>query len=113
MVLLTSTKPHVNEAVGASRPHDRAQQGVSSHMRSQLFDAANAEVNTGERWVKQNSKMVKVTLGGDVLAVKGSMVAYQGQVTFTHQGAGSVGKMIRRALTNEDFRGRFQLIDVG
>jgi uncharacterized protein (AIM24 family) len=71
-------------------------------MRSPLFDAANAEVNTGERWVKQNSKMVKVTLGPDVLAVKGAMVAYQGQVTFTHQGAGSVGKMIRRALTSED-----------
>jgi uncharacterized protein (AIM24 family) len=71
-------------------------------MRSQLFDAANAEVNTGERWVRQNSKMVKVTLGPDVLALKGAMVAYQGQVTFTHQGAGSVGKMIRRALTSED-----------
>lgn len=71
-------------------------------MRSQLFDAANTEVNTGERWVRQSSKMVKVALGGDVLAVKGAMVAYQGQVAFTHQGSGSVGKMIRRALTNED-----------
>ncbi|HEX2810694.1 MAG TPA: AIM24 family protein, partial [Kineosporiaceae bacterium] len=72
-------------------------------MRSQLFDTANAEVNTGERWSKQNSKMVKVTLAGqDVLAVKGAMVAYQGQVTFNHEGSGSVGKFIRRALTNED-----------
>lgn len=71
-------------------------------MRSHLFDAANAEVATGERWVKQNSKMARVALGDDVLAVKGSMVAYQGQVTFTHQGSGSVGKFIRRALTNED-----------
>lgn len=73
-------------------------------MRSQLFDAANAEVNTGERWVKQNSKMVKTTVlpGQDVLAVKGAMVAYQGQVTFNHEGSGSVGKFIRRALTNED-----------
>jgi uncharacterized protein (AIM24 family) len=71
-------------------------------MRSQLFDAVNAEVDTGERWVKQSSKMVKVTLGDDVLAVKGSMVAYQGQVTFGHEGSGSVGKMIRRVLTSED-----------
>ncbi|HET9658235.1 MAG TPA: AIM24 family protein [Kineosporiaceae bacterium] len=71
-------------------------------MRSALFEPANAEITTGERWIKQNSKMVKVTLGPDVLAVKGAMVAYQGQVTFTHQGAGSVGKMIRRALTSED-----------
>jgi uncharacterized protein (AIM24 family) len=73
-------------------------------VRSQLFDAANAEVNTGERWVKQNSKMVKATVlpGQDVLAVKGAMVAYQGQVSFNHEGSGSVGKFIRRALTNED-----------
>jgi uncharacterized protein (AIM24 family) len=73
-------------------------------VRSQLFDAANAEVNTGERWIKQNSKMVKATVapGQDVLAVKGAMVAYQGQVAFNHEGSGSVGKFIRRALTNED-----------
>jgi uncharacterized protein (AIM24 family) len=71
-------------------------------MRSALFEPANAEITTGERWIKQNPKMVKVTLGPDVLSVKGAMVAYQGQVTFTHQGAGSVGKMIRRALTSED-----------
>jgi uncharacterized protein (AIM24 family) len=71
-------------------------------MRSQLFDPANAEVATGERWIKQSSKMVKVTLGSDVLAVKGAMVAYQGQVTFNHEGSGSLGKFIRRALTNED-----------
>jgi uncharacterized protein (AIM24 family) len=71
-------------------------------VRSQLFDAANAEVQTGERWVKQNSKMVRTTLGPDVLAAKGAMVAYQGQITFNHEGSGSVGKFIRRALTNED-----------
>ncbi len=71
-------------------------------MRSTLFDTANVEVQTQERWAKQSSKMVKVTLGGDVLAVKGAMVAYQGQVTFNHEGSGSLGKFIRRALTNED-----------
>ena len=71
-------------------------------MRSHLFDTANAEVQTGERWVKQNSKMVRTALGPDVLAVKGVMVAYQGQITFHHEGSGSVGKFIRRALTSED-----------
>ena len=71
-------------------------------MRSHLFDAANAEAQTGERWVKQNGKMVRVALGDDVLAVKGAMVAYQGQVSFTHEGSGSLGKFIRRAITNED-----------
>jgi uncharacterized protein (AIM24 family) len=71
-------------------------------MRSTLFETANAEVQTQERWVRQSGKMIKATLGADVLAVKGSMVAYQGQVTFNHEGSGSVGKFIRRALTNED-----------
>jgi uncharacterized protein (AIM24 family) len=71
-------------------------------VRSQLFDAANAEVQTGERWVKQNGRMVRTTLGADVLAAKGAMVAYQGQITFNHEGSGSVGKFIRRALTSED-----------
>jgi len=71
-------------------------------VRSPIFDAANAEVQSVERWVKQNSKMVKVTLGPDVLAAKGAMVAYQGQVTFNHEGSGSVAKFLKRALTNED-----------
>ena len=71
-------------------------------MRSHLFDAANAEVQSAERWVKQSGKMLKATLGPDVLAAKGAMVAYQGQVRFEHQGSGSLGKFVRRALTNED-----------
>jgi uncharacterized protein (AIM24 family) len=71
-------------------------------VRSHLFDAANAEVAAGQRWVKQNSKMARVTLGGDVLAVKGAMVAFQGQVAFHHEGSGSIGKLVRRTLTNED-----------
>jgi uncharacterized protein (AIM24 family) len=73
-------------------------------MRSQLFDATNAEVATGERWAKQSPKMAKATVvpGQDILAIKGAMVAYQGQVTFNHEGSGSLGKFVRRALTSED-----------
>ena len=71
-------------------------------MRSHLFDSANAEVTSAERWVKQSGKMLKVTLGADVMAAKGAMVAYQGQVRFEHQGSGGLGKFVRRALTNED-----------
>jgi uncharacterized protein (AIM24 family) len=71
-------------------------------VRSHLFDTANAEAQTTERWYKQNGKMLRTTLGADVLAVKGAMVAYQGNVTFNHEGSGSVGRFIRRALTSED-----------
>jgi uncharacterized protein (AIM24 family) len=71
-------------------------------VRSQLFDTANAEVQTGERWYKQNGKMIRTSFGADVLAVKGAMVAYQGNITFNHEGSGNLGRFIRRALTNED-----------
>jgi uncharacterized protein (AIM24 family) len=71
-------------------------------VRSHLFDTANAEAQTTERWYKQNGKMLRTTLGADVLAVKGAMVAYQGNITFNHEGSGNLGRFIRRALTNED-----------
>lgn len=71
-------------------------------MRSHLFDAANAEVSTGERWLRQNGKMVKVTLGDDVLSAKGAMVAYQGEVTFNHEGSGSLGRFVRKAMSSDD-----------
>ncbi len=71
-------------------------------MRSELFSEASQEVQSGERFVKQSPKMLRVGLGPDVLALKGSMVAFQGQVQFHHEGSGSVGKFLKRALTNED-----------
>ncbi len=71
-------------------------------MRSELFGSASQEVQTGERFVKQSNKMLRVVVGPDVLALKGSMVAFQGNVQFNHEGSGSLGKFLRRALTNED-----------
>ena len=40
-------------------------------------------------------------LNGDVLARQGSMVAYQGQVDFNYQGAGGVGKFLKKSFTGE------------
>ena len=71
-------------------------------MRSHLFDAALQEQQSAEAWTMQSSKMLKVTLGPDVLAAKGVMVAYQGDVQFHHEGAGSVNKMLKKMLTSED-----------
>jgi uncharacterized protein (AIM24 family) len=71
-------------------------------MRSHLFDTANAEVQTEQRWAQQSSKMLKATLGPPVVAAKGAMVAYQGQVRFEHKSAGGLGKFVRRTLTSED-----------
>ncbi|MDP9395025.1 MAG: AIM24 family protein [Actinomycetota bacterium] len=71
-------------------------------MRSELFSPGSQEIQTTERYVKQSPKLLRVALGSDVLALKGSMVAYQGRVEFNHEGSGSLGKFLRRALTNED-----------
>lgn len=71
-------------------------------MRSDLFEKSNLEVSTSERFVLQNSQMLKVALGPDVLAAKGSMVAYQGQVQFHHEKSGSVAKLVKKVVTSEN-----------
>jgi len=71
-------------------------------MKSELFAQANLEVQAQQRFALQNSQMLRVSLGADVLAVKGAMVAYQGRIRFDHESAGSMGKMLKRALTSED-----------
>ncbi|GEK78885.1 AIM24 family protein [Agrococcus baldri] len=71
-------------------------------MRSELFAEANQERQSGDRWVKQSSKMLRVNVAGgrDVLAAKGAMVAYQGQIEFQHEGAGA-GRMLKKLVTGE------------
>ncbi|GHE04655.1 AIM24 family protein [Streptomyces alanosinicus] len=51
-------------------------------MQSPLF--AHNDLQTQERWSLQNSQLLRVTLEGhdDILARKGTMVAYQGMVEF-------------------------------
>ncbi len=71
-------------------------------MKSELFDQSNLEVQAQERFGLQNSQLLRVSLGPDVLAVKGSMVAYQGQVRFDHEKSGSMGKLLKKMLTSED-----------
>ena len=71
-------------------------------MQSALFEQANLEVQAQQRFVLQNPQMLRVHLGGDVLAVKGAMVAYQGQVRFDHEKAGSMGKLFKKVVTGED-----------
>ncbi|MFZ2503713.1 MAG: AIM24 family protein [Nocardioides sp.] len=72
-------------------------------MRSDLFDQSNLEVADGaQRFALQNSQLLRVSLGPDVLAVKGAMVAYQGQVKFHHEKAGGFGKLMKKVLTSED-----------
>ncbi len=71
-------------------------------MRSELFDQSLQENETTQRFVQQNSQMLRVALGEPVLAVKGSMVAFQGQIQFEHEKAGSMGKLLKKMVTSED-----------
>lgn len=71
-------------------------------MRSSLFSQEYLEATATGDFALQNSKMLRVNLtGGAVMARQGSMVAYQGQVTFDYQSAGGIGKMLKKAVTGE------------
>ena len=66
-----------------------------------LSDDKYSERDTNERVSLQNSKMLKVELGADVLARQGSMVAFQGSIDFDYEGSGGVGKFLKKAVTGE------------
>jgi uncharacterized protein (AIM24 family) len=60
------------------------------------------ETEGGEAFRLQNSKLLKVELTGEEIQTKlGAMVAYQGDVRFEHAGSGGLGRMLKKAVTNE------------
>jgi uncharacterized protein (AIM24 family) len=71
-------------------------------MRSAIFDTQNVPVGSEERYALQNSRMLRVGLGPDVLATKGAMVGYRGNVDFHHEKAGSLAKLGKKLLTGEN-----------
>jgi uncharacterized protein (AIM24 family) len=59
------------------------------------------EVTPAGRFTLQNSSLLKVRLDNNSIQAKlGSMVAYQGEVRFEHQGGG-LGRFFKKALTGE------------
>lgn len=89
----TTTDPAPPTMAAAARP-------AAGGVRSDLLDGGYAETGSGEVVILQNRKMLKVTLGPDVYARQGAMVAFQGAVDFDYQGSG-VGKFLKKALTGE------------
>ena len=60
------------------------------------------ETKSQDAFALQNSKLLKVRLDQVTIQAKlGSMVAYQGDVTFEHAGSGGVGRMLKKAVTGE------------
>src|SRR4051812_9547262 len=60
------------------------------------------EVESQNAFSLQNPKLLKVELNQVTVQAKlGSMVAYQGEVTFAHAGSGGLGRMLKKAVTGE------------
>ncbi|MTD46783.1 AIM24 family protein [Conexibacter sp. W3-3-2] len=60
------------------------------------------EIESTESFHLQNSKLLKVELNQVTIQAKlGSMVAYQGDVSFEHAGSGGLGKFMKKAVTGE------------
>jgi uncharacterized protein (AIM24 family) len=60
------------------------------------------ETQSSDSFTLQNSKLLKVSLSGHTIQAKvGSMVAYQGDVSFEHAGSGGMGRMLKKAVTGE------------
>ncbi|WP_174551512.1 AIM24 family protein [Rhodococcoides kyotonense] len=74
--------------------------GGHQPMKSDLFAPAHSEV-PGAGIQKQGSKMCRVGMNGDVMARAGSMVAYQGDLSFEAKGSGGFGRAVRQALSGE------------
>ena len=62
------------------------------------------EAPTTGRWTKQNDHLVKVTLGPEAYARRGSMVAYQGNIEFDRKGSGGLQGMIEGAVTGQGLK---------
>ena len=60
------------------------------------------ETQSQDAFALQNSKLLKVRLEAVTVQAKlGSMVAYQGDVTFEHAGSGGMSRMLKKAMTGE------------
>jgi uncharacterized protein (AIM24 family) len=60
------------------------------------------ETQSTDAFALQNSKLLKVALNQVTVQAKvGSMVGYQGEVTFEHAGSGGMGRLLKKAVTGE------------
>jgi uncharacterized protein (AIM24 family) len=60
------------------------------------------ETQSDNAFALQNSKLLKVSLDQITIQAKaGSMVAYQGDVSFEHAGSGGMSRMLKKAVSGE------------
>ncbi|MFI6318780.1 AIM24 family protein [Nonomuraea sp. NPDC050556] len=68
-------------------------------MRSSVFGNLDPQ-HAPPGFALANSKMLRVQLP-EVLARQGSMVAFQGQMSFDYEGSGGMGKLFKKVVTGE------------
>lgn len=79
-----------------------AGRGVGGGLMGDGYDEEDVE-----RVGLQNSKMLKIRLGGPVMIKRGSMVAYQGQMSFEAVSeGGGVGSLLKRAVSDNALMAR-------
>jgi uncharacterized protein (AIM24 family) len=63
------------------------------------------ETTSTDAFALQNAKLLKVSLNQVTVQAKlGSMVAYQGSVSFEHAGSGGMSRLLKKAVTGEGAR---------
>ncbi len=74
-----------------------------SHMELEEFAKANAPVEGGDGFQKENKRLVDIPLDGTVMIKAGSMIAYTGDMTFTGKSSaeGGITGFVKSAVTNE------------
>jgi uncharacterized protein (AIM24 family) len=101
--------PHLGPPPGPP-PHTGALPYTGPPTQATLPGAANTlsrfkEVDRpGSRWTQQNPKLVKVGLGAEVYARRGSMVAYQGRIQFLYKGSGSLRALFEGGATGQGLK---------
>lgn len=99
----TAPDPAAAAAPAAGADHPPAAVGVMpAGLASSTLFTDNQEAATTGRLTRQNPAVIKATLTGTPLLVsRGAMIAFQGDITFSHQGAGGVSKYLKAAATGE------------
>ncbi|WP_439025427.1 AIM24 family protein [Haloarchaeobius sp. DT45] len=89
-------------------------------MDLEQFTRENAPKEGGDGFQLENGKLLDVALDGSVMAKAGSMVAYEGDISFDRKSAGGLTGMIKKAATGEGSvmmeatgRGNLYLADQG
>ncbi len=88
----------------AAAPASAPQAGLAATGLDQLYKSS-LETDTADAFSLQHKKLLKVNMaasGGQVLCKAGSMIAYQGQMTFARLGSGGIDKFIKKKISGEE-----------